>query len=179
MKRTLLLIPACLSAALSLAQTSDSIPEGKAGITDVAESDPGLFVVMMMILLGLMVLFAFAVVATMIVIVMTAVLASAGVLSLSLFAGLYKRSASAGIKTLVYASFSGLGLLGGLAGYYTYVRYNHLNFSWQDAALAGMPIGLLAGVGSAWLAIAVFRYLFRYLSGWLRDKLPGNDIAHR
>lgn len=173
MKRILLLIPACLTAALLGAQTTDSIGGGKAGVADVAESDPNLFLVMMVMALGVITLFLLGLVAAMIVLVIFALLAGAGIVSLSAFVGLYKRSATAGIRTFVFTSFGVVGLLAGLAGYYIYVRINHLIFNWQDAVVAGMPIGLAIGLVAAWVGIVVFRYLFRYLSGWLRNKLPG------
>lgn len=121
--------------------------EGKAGVTDVADSDPGLFVVMMLILAGLLgAATAGAFICFFVFTIIMATIAT-GLFSASVLIGLYQRSFKSGFRTLVYLSFTLIGSAGAIGAYMLYAAMSAgVDFQWKYALLLALPAGVAGGV---------------------------------
>lgn len=115
MKKIIFLLLVLLPVATLLAQVDSSVYNpsgGKAGVADVADSDPGLFMVMMIILIGFLIgiiaCFALAAVLAFFIFLLTA----AGIFSFSVFMAWYRRSIYSGVKWFIYLSFCFAGMAG-------------------------------------------------------------------
>ena len=132
---------------------------GKAGIADVADTDP----VVMFILIGFIGALLLGVIALLLTCLILFLLTSAGMLSVSLFMGLYHRSLKTGIKTLILSAFSLFGVIGGAAGYLLFSIFKDIplkaGYTLGISVLAGLGGGLLTG----WLFSILFGRFYSYL----------------
>jgi hypothetical protein len=131
-----------------------------AGVADVAEDDPGLFMVMMIMLLGflcgcIMILALMAIAA-----VAFAAMALAGVFTFSALVAWYRRSLSAGLKTFIYGIAGCIGLAGGAFGGWLY--YKLFNPHWPQAPLVASTS--IIGCVSALLCTRLLLYLLQHIA---------------
>ena len=88
---------------------------GKAGIADVADEDPGLFIVMMLILCAFSAAFlAIGIFSALALSVLTAFIVG-GVISMSVFVGFYQRSVTKGLKFFMALAGTLVGAALGMA----------------------------------------------------------------
>ena len=80
-----------LCAVLVFAQDSTAY-HGKAGVADVADEDPGLFIVMMIVLVGLITSIILGLIALAVLFLSVTALVAGGILSFSVVMGLYHKS---------------------------------------------------------------------------------------
>jgi hypothetical protein len=164
-KKTVFLLVSMAWSLILVAQDTAGY-RGKAGVADVADTDPGLFMVMMFILIG----FIGALLLTCLVLFL---LTSAGIVSVSLFMGLYHRSLKTGIKTLIFSAFSLFGVVGGAAGYLLFSILKDIpmkaGYTLGLSMLAGLGGGLLTG----WLFSILFGRFYSYLGKRFSPSKPG------
>ncbi|MGB8194520.1 MAG: hypothetical protein WCF67_21490 [Chitinophagaceae bacterium] len=154
-----------LTTALAFAQDSTEYA-GKAGITDVADSDPGLFFVMMLILMGLIAAAAICLFLAAMVALIIFIFISAGILSLSVFMGWYRKSFKAGLRWLVLLTFGAAGTGGGILSYFIYLQFNEAPFQWHHLLLYAIPGGLLGGL----LCGLLFLFLLFMMAKFLQSR---------
>jgi hypothetical protein len=161
-KKTVLLLVSMAWSLILVAQDTAGY-RGKAGIADVADTDPGLFMVMMFILIGFIGALLLGIIALLLTCLILFLLTSAGIVSVSLFMGLYHRSLKTGIKTLIFSAFSLFGVVGGAAGYLLFSILKDIpmkaGYTLGLSMLAGLGGGLLTG----WLFSILFGRFYRYL----------------
>jgi hypothetical protein len=169
-KPVLLLISMAWSLTLMAQDTAGY--RGKAGIADVADTDPGLFMVMMFILIGFIGALLLGLIALLLTCLVIFLLTSAGIVSVSLFMGLYHRSLKTGIKTLILSAFSLFGVIGGAAGYLLFSIFKNIHlkagYTLGLSLLAGLGGGLLTG----WLFSILFGRFYSYLGKRFRPSKP-------
>ena len=171
MKKFIGFIPLILLVVPVIAQDSTVSP-GRAGVADVAEEDPGLFMVMMMILLVLMAaLVLTAIFAAMFWMLMLA-LAFAGIVSVSVFMGWYQKSVSAGLIWFVLLCFGFVGMSSGLLIYLFVVGVSDWEYSTANMLLYAAPAGLLGGLLTGWIFVMVMKRLL----GFVRKKLDFRTV---
>lgn len=94
-----------------------------AGVADVADTDPGLFLFMMIILIG----FLWAIIGFLALVALAAIafllLAAMGVFTISAFVAWYRKSLLAGLKTSLYLAAGLIGIGGGAFGGWVYCRW--------------------------------------------------------
>ena len=172
MKKTIFLLISMTCAVILMAQDTAGY-HGKAGIADVADTDPGLFMVMMFILIGLFGALLLGLIAILLICLLLFLLTSAGIVSVSLFMGLYHRSLKTGIKTLIFSAFSLFGVVGGAAGYLLFSILKDIpmkaGYTLGLSMLAGLGGGLLTG----WLFSILFGRFYSYLGKRFSPSKPG------
>lgn len=94
-------------------------------------------------------------------------LVSAGVASAGILVGLYKRSLSAGFRTILYIGCSGVGMLAGAPVFWLINRLFQMHLTPGTAALTGACSGLLGGL---LLGVVLFS-LIRLFLDYCRQKL--------
>lgn len=167
MKKIILLLLALLPVVTLLAQVDSSVYNpsgGKAGVADVADSDPGLFMVMIIFLIGFLVAviacFAVAIVLALFIFLLTA----AGIVSFSVFMAWYRRSIYSGVKWFVYLSFCFAGMAGTAFVCLLVDGFGNTGYSLKTMLSWGIPIGLSGGLLGGWALLTVSRILFRHFS---------------
>lgn len=172
MKKTILLLLLLLPVALLLAQTDSSAYQGKAGIADVAEDDPDISVMMLMLLLGVGVAIIISLVVAGMVALFIFLLTVAGILSVSVFMGWYKRSIYTGVKWFVYLSFSIAGIAGVSLVCLLLHRFRDMDYSLKTLLSWGIPAGLIGGLLAGWVVLTVARAVYRHFVA--KRELQGN-----
>jgi phosphate/sulfate permease len=137
--------------------------QGKAGITDVADEDPGLFIVMMMILVALITSVILGLVAISILFVSLTALVTGGIVSFSIIMGLYHKSLQTGIRTLIYTVAILLGGGAGLVGYFLFNLLRHVHFQINYPLLLSIACGMAGGFIVGALAIRFINILYTRL----------------
>ncbi|MBO9564741.1 MAG: hypothetical protein J7621_18325 [Niastella sp.] len=165
MKRIILLLLALLPIATLLAQADSSVYNpsgGKAGVADVADSDPGLFMVMMIFLIGFLVAviacLALAAVLGIFIFLLTAV----GIVSFSIFMAWYRRSIYSGVKWFIYLSFCFAGMAGTTFVCLLAEGFGNASYSLKTMLSWGIPIGFAGGLMGGWILLTVSRLLFSH-----------------
>src|SRR5688572_12264154 len=113
MKKLIGIISLLLLVIAVIAQDTSAY-QGKAGVTDVAEEDPGLFMLMMFMLLVIVAALVLTAIFAAIFWMLLLVLAFAGIVSVSVFMGWYQKSVSAGLIWFVLLCFGFVGLGSGM-----------------------------------------------------------------
>lgn len=90
-------------------------------------------------------------------------LALAGILSAGVLVGLYRRSMTAGFKTVLLLACSLGGLVTGAGGSYAANRYFHWHFATPTAVLAGAGSGFLGGLLLGLVVFLLIRAVLRFL----------------
>jgi hypothetical protein len=144
-----------------------------AGIADVAESDPGLFVFMMIFALGA---FVSAVVCCLLILlagILMAGIAATGIVSVSILTGFYRRSLRAGWKMFWLLGGFFLGASVALLIYAAICYFSRYEFSgWYYIAIV-IPAGTAGGLLAVWAArILLKRFVSRAIK-WFRFLLSG------
>ena len=135
-------------------------------VGDYYEEDfaPGLFILLVFVLGGILVAFVFASIAAAILGAMLLGLTGAGILSVSIGMGLYKRSFYTGFKWFVYLSFSFCGI-GGVALIALLVHiYGPKTYTFQTMLSWGIPAGFIGGLIAGWAVLFTSRKLYAYFA---------------
>jgi len=188
---SLTLIALLLFAGRGLAQTMDSVRQSNDNARVVADSarlgrdsakltdttkagagaafkdddgfDPGIFF-FLLIFAGIMV--GAAIVGSMaaaLLLVALFVMASAGILSMGVLVGLYRRSVTAGFRAVLYITCALGGTIVGVGLFYVINHFFHLHFSYKTIGLAGAGGGLLGGLLLGLIVFALIRVLLKVL----------------
>lgn len=165
MKKLILLLLILLPGLLLLAQADSTGYRGLAGVGDVAEEDPGLFVFMMIFLLGLIVAILFALSGAGLLGLFIFLLTAGGILSVSVFMGWYKRSVYTGLKWFVYLSFCVAGMAGVTLVCLLLHRFEDTGYSLKTLLSWGLPAGLAGGLLAGWIVLAAGRAAYRRFFG--------------
>jgi hypothetical protein len=94
-------------------------------------------------------------------------MASAGIISTAIVVGLYKRSVTAGFKTLLIVISSIGGVVVGLTGLYFVNRVFTLHLAQPTVVWSGIAGGLVGGILLALVIISIIRVLI----GLFKEKL--------
>ena len=141
------------------AKLTDTAKAGAAGAaTPIDDSvDPAIFAVFL-VLVGVVVgagLLGLAVIG--VILASLFLLGAAGVLSAGVLVGLYKRSVTAGFKTVLLLACSLGGILVGSGGFFAVNRLFHLHIASRTVLFTGAGGGLLAGLLLGLIAFALIR----------------------
>jgi hypothetical protein len=139
-------------AALVFAQDSTAY-HGKAGVADVADEDPGLFIVMMIVLVGLITSIILGLIVISVLFFSVTALVAGGIVSFSVVMGIYHKSIRTGIKSLVYIAATLLGGGAGIIGYFLFIMFRHSHFQIQYPLLMSFVGGMLGGMIGGWIAL--------------------------
>ncbi len=165
MKRFILLLSALLPAVLLLAQADSSVYNpsgGKAGIADVADSDPGLFMVMMIFLIGFLVAVIACLALAAVLALFIFLLTAAGIVSFSIFMAWYRRSIYSGVKWFIYLSFCFAGMAGTAFVCLLANGFGNASYSLKTMLSWGIPIGVVGGLVGGWTLLTVSKILLRH-----------------
>jgi hypothetical protein len=91
------------------------------------------------------------------------VMASAGILSMGVLVGLYRRSVTAGFRTVLYITCALSGAILGVGVFYLINHFLHLHYSYKTIGLAGAGGGLLGGLLLGLIVFALIRGLLKML----------------
>jgi len=86
-----------------------------------------------------------------------------GILSVSVLAGIYKRSITTGFKTFLYIACPLAGIAIGVVGFYIMIELFYLDISKQWGLLAGIAGGLIGGLIMAFTLSKLILMLLKYL----------------
>ncbi len=89
-------------------------------------------------------------------------LISAGIASLGILVGLYRRSLGAGFKTVLYMGCSLAGTLAGAPVFWLINRFFHLHLTSRTAVLTGACSGLLGGLLLGMMLFILIRVFLEY-----------------
>jgi hypothetical protein len=163
LRRTILLLIGLLAGMILFAQT-DTGYHAQSGVSDVEDTDPGLFLLMMFLVIGFIVSFLIVVFIIACVCLVVAGLTFAGIISTSTLIGLYTRSLKKGIRSFFQIGGAALGIPFGIiiAMFIRYLwlpQYDLLKIClW--CILGGCISGLLMGV----LSFRILNTLYRKYS---------------
>lgn len=132
------------------------------GLADVAESDPGLLLFM---LIGFVPFVAMVVVGLMIFAIITGVLmliTGMGIASVSVFIGWYHRSVRKGLNTFFYLCFAGAGIVAALLLLFLLDLLNVSAVSHASFCVSIIAAGAIAG----WVCFAIIKRIGR----WIRQR---------
>lgn len=87
---------------------------------------------------------------------------TAGIISASMFAGIYTKSVRTGFKTFIVIISTLFGTVTGTLGLYIIVKIFHLNLSTQTAILTGSLGGLGGGILTGFIIYRVIMYTLQY-----------------
>lgn len=138
----------------------DTTYQGKAGIADVADEDPGLLFVMTLVLIGWIGIFFLCIIGVLIMAAITLAFAAAGIITSSIIVGWYRRSVYSGVKWFIYLSFAVAGALGGAMGSFMLSVLIDTSYSKEQWLGWGIPIGIIGGLLSALGLIKISRYVY-------------------
>lgn len=96
-----------------------------------------------------------------------AVMTGAGILSISIYAGMIRKSGAAGVKTALYLVCALLGAIAGSTTCWIVTHVFHLSIQPNIAFFTGMGCGIIGGVLWAYLFIRICRKCSTYLKGVL------------
>lgn len=161
-KKLWLLSILLLFITIAFAQDSTAY-QGKAGITDVADEDPGLFIVMMIILIALITSVILGLVAISILFVSLTALVTGGIVSFSVIMGLYHKSLRTGIRTLIYTVAILLGGGAGLVGYFLFILLRHVHFQINYPLILSIVCGMAGGFIVGAVALRFINILYSRL----------------
>lgn len=130
-----------------------------AGVADVVDSDPGLF---LMMLIGLLALVFIVLAGTLIVLFIAGVvllLVGAGILSLSVFAGWYHNSVGKGVSTFLNLSFITAGVIAALLLLLVLDIFNVQAVTTTSFCVSVIVAGGIAG----WICISITKRIMQLL----------------
>lgn len=164
MKKAFALLLYLLVSSLLFAQTDSTT--GVLAIVEGAEEtgdDFWLLMIGIVLLLGFATALVMGLLATGIVATTLAGLTFAGILSISVITGLYRKSAYAGFKSLVYLSFCSIGIAGVSLIAFLVHSYGHTGYTLKKLLTYGIPAGALGGLACGWVVLLVIKRLYEYL----------------
>jgi len=124
------------------------LAHGAAGVADVAESDPGLFIVMMMLLAGFIAMVLFLMVFFALVAGILLLLAGAGIVSLSVLSAWYHRSLAKGLSTFFLLCLMAAGCGAAALGLFILSLFN---VAWASDPTHNTLI-ICAGAAAGWVS---------------------------
>ena len=139
-----------------------------AGDADVVDSDPGLFLMMLIALLAIVFM---VVVGTLIILFIAGVvllLVGAGILSLSVFAGWYHNSVGKGISTFLNLSFITAGIIAALLLLLVFDIFNVQAVATTSFCVSVIVAGGIAG----WICISIAKRIMQLLFNALNKNNP-------
>jgi hypothetical protein len=148
-------------AAKAAADTAKAGAGGSATYVDDG-FDPGIFFVLLVfagIVAGAAIIGS---IAAALILLALFLIASAGVVSAGVLVGFYRRSVTAGFKTVLYIACALGGIVLGVGGFYLVNHFFHLHFSYKNILLAGAGGGLVSGLLIALIVFQLIKLLFRY-----------------
>jgi hypothetical protein len=153
----LLLFSALLVSILLHAQDGTQPPDDMPFILVLA-------IVLLSVAAGAMIVGALAAILALCIVFM---MTSAGILSTAIIVGLYKRSVTAGFKTLFILTSSACGIMKGIGGIYLINHLFQLHLSRIAIVLSGFAGGLAGGVLLALAIIGIIRVMIGYFKNRL------------
>jgi len=138
-----------------------------AGVADTMESDPGLFMLMMMALVAFGIAFTLGALLCAFLIAIVGILMATGVVSLSLAIGLYSRSLQKGVRWFTRLSFVALSL----ALAYAATFFLHIVEWLPTGLLNGLCIATLGAIAAGICFDLIFNKVLRFLYRLLRSRL--------
>jgi hypothetical protein len=146
------------------AKVLDSARAGAAGSTGFNDDgfDPGIFFIVL-ILAGIIA--GAAIVGSMaaaLLLLALFLMASAGILSAGVMIGFYRRSATAGFRTVCYLACMLSGVMLAIGTFFLANHFFHLHFAYKSILLMGAGGGLLGGLLLGFLVFQLIKLLFRY-----------------
>ena len=141
----------------------DTTYQGQAGIADVADSDPGLFIFMMFMLMVMIAALLLTIILAMAFWGILMALTFAGIVSLSVFMGWYQNSVRAGVLWFIWLCFGAVGVGSGVIVYLIVLSLSDWTFSWGHLLLYAVPAGLLGGMIAGWIFLKVMRRLVEFV----------------
>lgn len=152
----------------SIAQVVDTVDyRGRAGVMDVADEDPGLFIVMMFMLVGAILvfflLFVFSALLALAAFLSSALFIGAGIFTASFFIGWYNKSFSAGFRWLCMLIFGFFGLGAGafVCWLLSWIWPNY--FTFLEILYWGVGIGALSGGACGWVVYKMIRVALNFV----------------
>lgn len=133
----------------------------QAGIADVAETDPGLFMFMMIFALGALVSAIVCCVLIMVAGIFLAGMAATGIVSVSILVGYSRRSVSAGWKTLWLLGGFLLGAIVATILYGAICYFSTYTFSGWYYIMIVIPAGIAGGLVAGWVGKQLLKVVFR------------------
>lgn len=102
---------------------------------------------------------------------------AAGIVSSAVFVGIYKKSWTAGFKTVWYSMFILLASFTGVAGFGILSYLFNLHASKPTILILGLFTGLLGGTFIAWASIQFLRFLIQYFQRRVTASITSNSIT--
>jgi len=133
--------------------------QAAAGVSDVAGSDPGLFMVMLVLALAFAAALTVIVLLSLLFVLLLAVLAGCGILSVSVFVGWRQRSLPAGLQWFFRLGFLAAGCGVGWLFISLAALYQGGNFPY----LRWLLVALIGGAIAGWLGYKMAKMLLRIL----------------
>lgn len=164
MKKILILLTLLVMVAPLFAQVDTSAYQGKAGVADVAEDDPGLLVFMLFIAIGWVFAAFLCLIAAAIAVAVILGMVAAGIVSASVLIGWYQRSIYKGVKWFVYFLFAFGGLFAGALVGLIFYRIQHYKYSLAETLSWGISVGAISGLLAGWVLVNISRIVYRKLA---------------
>lgn len=98
------------------------------------------------------------------IILLLGLFSTLGIISIAVFTGLYKRSASAVFKTLLYIICPIAGMVIGIAGIWIISLLFHLQLNHQTIVITGLTGGFIGGLLMAYTTGKISVILFRFFT---------------
>jgi hypothetical protein len=160
------------SARNRLTQTDSITNAATAGEEPVDGFDPGLLIFLLVFLGIIVAAIGFGVFLTAIILFGIFAMVSLGIISASIFAGIYTRSVTKGFKVFFILCAIALGGLFGCTALYGLNVFTHW-FNADKAILWGGTFGLVAGLAGGLVTL----YFLKQLTAWLKTKIVTQTIA--
>ncbi|MGZ6520109.1 MAG: hypothetical protein ACXVED_21220 [Bacteroidia bacterium] len=143
--------------------------QGKAGITDVDTEDPGLFVFMMIVLVGFITAIILGIIMVCFFCGLLVILTLTSIISFSVILGIYNRSVVTGVKSAILLGFTAFGGLAGIAGYLLFILFRHMHFQLQYPLLFSILGGVTGGLCAGWLSLVFIRKTYVWIRNFKFD----------
>ncbi|WP_276479372.1 hypothetical protein [Paraflavitalea pollutisoli] len=164
MKKLIALLLLMSPALLLLAQVDTSGAHPGTVAAQPIEDDTWLIYMGMVLILGFATALILGLLATGAVAAILAGLTFAGILSVSVITGLYRKSVYAGFKAFVYLCFCVVGAAGvSLMAIMTH-SYGNTGYPLKKLLTWGIPAGILGGLSCGWVVLLILKRLYEYLS---------------
>jgi hypothetical protein len=151
-----------LCSAVVFAQDS-TVYQGKMGIADVADEDPGLFIVMIIVLIGFITAIFLGLVAISVLFVSTVALVTGGIISFSVIMGIYHKSLLTGFRYFIVTASTLLGGAAGFIGYALFILLRHFHFQIHYPIFLSIAGGMAGGLIGGLLALKFISRLYERL----------------
>lgn len=172
MKKAVTILTFLFSALILFAQSDTTAVQATVENVDDADFAPGLFIFILLTMAALVAAFFLVAIVSVLGIVILMGLAAAGILSVSLGVGLYKRSFYSGFKWFVYLSCGACGTATVALIAFLIKIYWPKAIAFKSMLSWGLPAGFIGGLIGAWAILFLGRKVYEYVSA--RKGLPQN-----